>query len=424
MPPSSPNPADATSPGTQPEGTNPESAAHTPLTHPTETPAPPMPDTAEAVAALSQGHLVVIPTETVYGLSARASDDRGVVALRRARDRVAGRAVQGASTWHAPDAASVLDALTATGWEGSPVHRRAMRRLWPGPVTMEIELTPQQVALVRSRLRVGEGVIDDGSALIARVPDEPVARRIAEEAAPLAAEGIPVTPGSTRRARSADEARQACAAAGITLAAVVDTGPTRLGLPSTRVRLARAGGWSIVGEGALDRRAIQQRLARTILFVCTGNTCRSPMAMLIAQGLLERQSAQRPDPGRVPVRITSAGVAAVDGGPYTPETLAAVEALGLPTSRGQSHSLTRQLIDEADAVLAMTASHRAAVLRLEPDAAPRVHLLDPAGHDIDDPIGGPQSLYSSLAVRMKDLIERRLQDLAEADEGTHSHPAI
>jgi L-threonylcarbamoyladenylate synthase len=383
-----------------------------------------MPDTAEAVAGLWQGQLVVIPTETVYGLSALASDERGVSALRRARDRVAGRPVQGASTWHASDAARVLDALTATGWEGSPVHRRALERLWPGPVTMEIELTSQQVALVRSRLRVGEGVIDDGTALIARVPDEPVARHIAGEAAPLAAEGIPVTPGSTRRARSADEARQACAAAGIVLAAVVDTGPTRWGLPSTRVRLARAGGWSIVGEGALDRRAIQQRLARTILFVCTGNTCRSPMAMLIAQGLLERQSAQRPDPGRVPVRVTSAGVAAVDGGPYTPETLAAVEALGLPTSRGQSRSLTRELIREADAVFAMTASHRSAVLRLDPEAAPRVHLLDPQGHDIDDPIGGPQSLYSSLAARMRTMIERRLQALAEADLGPEAHRAI
>jgi protein-tyrosine phosphatase len=129
------------------------------------------------------------------------------------------------------------------------------------------------------------------------------------------------------------------------------------------------------------------------------------MAEAIARDLLARRPIDEP-----PVTVLSAGTTAMDGEPVSPEARAAVESLGMTFSKHRSVALTKKMIAQADAIFAMTRSHARAVLAIDPRAEGKVHLLDPEGHDVPDPIGAPQGVYTQTARRIRDLLERRIQE--------------
>src|SRR5438132_9834994 len=130
---------------------------------------------------------------------------------------------------------------------------------------------------------------------------------------------------------------------------------------------------------------------RTILFVCTGNVCRSPMA----EGLF-RNAAK----GRGDFRVFSAGVGAIEGQPPSAYAVQALRELGIDISQQRSRMLTADVVNEADYIFGMTHGHVDAVNLLYPHAAEKTFLLrefdetlDVFEKDISDPIGGSYEVY-------------------------------
>jgi protein-tyrosine phosphatase len=146
---------------------------------------------------------------------------------------------------------------------------------------------------------------------------------------------------------------------------------------------------------------------RTILYVCTGNTCRSPMAEAIARQWLRQSGVGEAND----TFVASAGVFAAEGLPTSPEAVNTLRAMEIDHA-GRAKLLTAEMVRKADLVFCMTGGHRRAVLELvggSDEDREKVLMLDPEA-DLEDPIGRGQAAYDALAQRMSELIPRRLKE--------------
>jgi len=148
-----------------------------------------------------------------------------------------------------------------------------------------------------------------------------------------------------------------------------------------------------------------------ILFVCTGNTCRSSMAGAIAKRLLEDRTRLPKD-----IVFVSAGLAAVEGEPASQEAIAALAEMGIDLKGHRAALLTPETVREADLVLTMTRAHQQYVQKMVPQLADRVFTFSEFARDagdIPDPFGQPLEAYRKCARRLVDLTGKVLDRLEE-----------
>lgn len=149
---------------------------------------------------------------------------------------------------------------------------------------------------------------------------------------------------------------------------------------------------------------------KNILFVCTGNTCRSPMAVGMVEKALGKQKG---------IRLLSAGVIASNGLPASPNAIKVMAEEGIDISTHQTLPLTRDLVERADIIFVMTQWHKLEVIGLLEKPGKEVYLVKEFAEkhsnnnfDIQDPIGKPVEIYRQCRDELKECMSGIVKKIA------------
>jgi len=351
----------------------------------------------EAAAALARGELIVFPTETVYGLGASALSREANDALNRLKNRQPDKPF----TLHLPDPEQ------ARMYAGtlSPVALRLIQRAWPGPLTLVL---PDRRGDPERPQGLVEAAIYHHHTVGLRCPDHVIGRAI------LRAAGVPVVGTSANLAGQAPPrtAPDALAQLDGRVTLVVDAGPARHAGPSTVVRVQPDDSYQVLREGAISDRRLARLTQTRILLVCTGNMCRSPMAVGLARKILaDRLDCTPDDLDAHGFQITSAGTACAGGGPASDNAVRVMANMGIDLARHRSRPMTVDALTQADYIWVMTDGHRNAAIRQAPAVGANVLLVDPGGREVSDPIGGDLEVYRACARHLEQALAHRLAEV-------------
>lgn len=353
----------------------------------------------QAVEALAAGKLIVVPTETVYGIAASALNE---TAIKRLYD-LKGRPEEKPFAFAIKSSDDALDYVP----EMTSLQRRLARRCWPGPVTFIYELHADSVVQRLPDL-VKEPLAERGTIGL-RVPAHEVTLEILRLCAGplvLTSANLSGQADATDGSEVVEELRE-----GVDL--ILNDGPSKLGQPSSVAKVDE-NGIQLFREGVVDKSTLESISNVMIMVVCTGNTCRSPMGeALLRKRIAEAKGWSEAELEKKGIQIVSAGIAAMPGSLASPQSVEVMEKFGLDIEDHSSQPVTPHLVQFSDLILTMTDRHRHALVSHWPSAAGRTFTLRRDQGDVSDPIGMPVEHYQACAEQIDENIKKWVEILDE-----------
>lgn len=342
---------------------------------------PELPRIREAAAACKEGKLIAFPTETVYGIGGWMGAPKIETRLRE----IKGRSDKKPFAYHVGDW-EMIDALKV---KKTPLVRSLSRQFWPGPVTFVVcDLAGKKIGIRFPKNKIALALIREvGEPLIA------TSANLSEKPSPHTAQQV------------AEQLKG-------TFDYLIDGGRTELMLDSTVVDLTgdlpvilRKGAHGLEVEKAVGKIESEKCPRKRILIVCTGNSCRSPMA----EGWLKHEIDKKGLSSEI--EVISCGTNARDGLSCTPEAEFVMQNREIDLSKFRSRVCRKGDLWSSDLIIAMASQHGEDMAAILPSAKKKTITLD-----VEDPVGMGMGVYEKTLLDIEKKMKQHMNKILHLNQ--------